>query len=132
MQQQIYDSIESLEKRSASMNPEPSVNIQEPLIDGLKQEIYELEILNRHIKQENETLKEQNKSDNAIHNNTILHLGLWYKKNRELKRKNKILNRAVINLKYKLLMRKPRMTVTSKKNKRRKLDVLAEVSEKIQ
>jgi len=74
-------------------------------------------------------LKEQNKLDKAIHDNTILHLGLWYKKNRKLKRKNKILNRAAINLKYQLLMRKPRMTVTSKKNKRRKLDILSEVSE---
>jgi len=42
-----------LERRSASMNPEPPVNPQEPLIDALKQDIYELEILNRHIKQEN-------------------------------------------------------------------------------
>ena len=31
-----------MEKKSASMNPEPSVNPQEPLIDTLKQEIYEL------------------------------------------------------------------------------------------
>lgn len=99
MQQQIYDYIESLEKRSASMNPEPFVNPQEPLIDPLKQGNYELQILNRHIKQGNETLKEQNKLDKAIHDNTILHLGLWYKKNRKLKRKNKFLNRAVINLK---------------------------------
>ena len=113
------------------MNPEPSVNPQEPLVDALKQDIYELEILNRHIKQNNETLKEKNKLDKAIHDNSILHLGLWYKKNRKLKKKNKLLNRAVINLKYKLLMRRPKMIVTSKKNKRRKLDVLAEVSEQM-
>ena len=50
VQQQIYDYIESLEKKSASMDPDPSVNPQEPLIDSLKQEIYELEILSRHIK----------------------------------------------------------------------------------
>ena len=36
MQQQIYDYIKSMEKKSASMNPEPSVNPQEPLIDSLK------------------------------------------------------------------------------------------------
>jgi len=70
--------------------------------------------------------------DKAIHDNTILHLGLWYKKNRKLKRKNRNLNKIMINLKYKLLMRKPRMVVTSKKIKRRKLDVLAEVFEQMQ
>ena len=121
-----------MEKKSASTNPEPSVNPQEPLIDSLKQGIYELEILNRHIKQENETLKEQSKLDKAIHDNTILHLRLWYKKNRKLKGNNRSLNRIVINLKYMLLMKKPRMAVTSMKSKRRKLDVLAEVSEKMQ
>ena len=48
VQQQIYDYIESLEKKSASMdpgsstNPEQPVNPQEPLTDSLKQEIYEL------------------------------------------------------------------------------------------
>ena len=113
------------------MNPKPFVNPQELLIYALKHEIYELEIFNKHIKQENETLKEQNKLDKEIHDNTILYLGLWYKKNMKLKRKNKILNRIVINLKYKLLMRKPRITVTLKKSKRRKLDVLAEVSEQM-
>lgn len=82
MQQQLYDYIESLENKSASMDPEssvhpePSVNPQEPQIDSLKQEIYELEILNRHIKKENETLQEQIKLDKAIHDNTILHRGL--------------------------------------------------------
>lgn len=83
------------------------------------------------MKHENETLKEQTKLDKAIHDNTILHLGLWYKKNKKLKRKNKILNRTIINLKYMLLMRKPKMIVTSKKSKRRKLDVLEKVSEKM-
>jgi len=76
-------------------------------------------------------LKEQKKLDKAIHDNTILHLGLWYKKSRKLKRNNNILNRAIINFKYRLLMRKPRMTVTSKKSKRRKLDVLEEVFEQM-
>jgi len=110
------------------MNLETFVNPKEPLIDSLKQEIYELQILNRHIKQRNETLNEQNKLAKEIHDNTILHLGFWYKKNKKLKRNNKILNRIAINLKYLLLMRIPRMTVTSKKRKGRKLDLLAEVS----
>jgi len=88
--------------------------------------------LNIHIKKENETLREQSKLDKAIHDKTILHLGLWYKKNRKLKRKNGSLNRIVINLEYRLLMKKPRMSVTSKKRKRRKLDVLAEESKQMQ
>jgi len=81
-----------------------------------------------HIKKENETLKEQRKLDKSIHHNTILHLGLWYKKNKKLKRKNINLNKTVINIKYRLLMKKPRMAITSKRRKRRKLDVLVEVS----
>lgn len=116
----------------SSANPKPFVNPQESLTDSLKQEIFELEILNRHIKKENETLTEQSKLDKDIHDNTIMHLGLWYKKNRKLKKKNRSLNRIVINLKYRLLMKKPRMAITSKRSKRRKLDALAEVSEKMQ
>ena len=88
--------------------------------------------MNKHIKKENETLREQSKLDKAIHENTILHLRLWYKNNRKLKRKNRNLNRTIINLKYRLLMKKPRMAVSSKRSKRRKLDVLAEVSEQMQ
>jgi len=63
--------------------------------------------LNKHIKKENETLKEQSKLDKAIHDNTILPLRLWYKKNRKLKRKNRNLSRTLINLKYRLLMKSP-------------------------
>lgn len=118
--------------RGSSANPEQHVNQHEPLTDSLKQEIYKLEIWNRHIKKENETLKEQRKLDKAIHDNKILHLGLWYKKNRTLKRKNRNLNKTVISLKYRILMKKTRMVVTSKRRKRRKLDVLAEVSGQMQ
>ena len=45
----------------SSTNLEHPVNPQEPLTSSLKQEIFELEILNKHIKKENETLREQNK-----------------------------------------------------------------------
>lgn len=117
---------------SSLVHPEQPVNPQEPLTNSLKQEIYELEILNRHIKKENEALKEQRELDKSIHDNTILHLSLWYKKNRKLKRKNKHSNKTLINLKYKLLVKKPRMVVTSKRSKRIKLDVLVEVSEQMQ
>ncbi len=61
----------------------------------------------------------------------MLYLGLWHKKNIKLKRKNKKLNRALINLKYRFLMRKPRMAVGAKKIKKR-LDVLAKVSKQMQ
>lgn len=85
------------------------------------------EVLNIHIQKENETLKEQNKLDKIIHDNTMLRLGLWHKKNRKLKKKNRRMSRALINLKYRYLMMKPRMIVTIRK-KKKSLDVLAEVS----
>ena len=116
----------------SSAKPKLSINPQEPLTDSLKQEIYELEIMNRHMKKENETPREQSKFDKDIHYNTILHLGLWYKKNRKLKRKNRCLSIIVTNLKYRHLIKKPRMPVTSKRSKRRKLDVLVEVSQQMQ
>ena len=126
----MYDYIDTLEKTAtnqgtSSVQPNTS---QEALIQSLKQEDFELEVLNRHIKRENETLKEQSRLDKIIHDNTMLHLGLWQKKNRKLKKKSKRLSRALINLKFKCLMRKPRMIVVPRKKKRR-LDVLAEVPE---
>jgi len=84
------------------------------LIQSLKQEIYELKVLNRHIQNENETLKEKNKLEKIIHDNTILNLGLWHKKNRKLKKKIRRLKISLINLKYKCLMMKPRMIVIAR------------------
>jgi len=102
--------------------------VQEALVQSLKQEVFELEVLNRHIKNENETLREQIRLDKIIHDNTMLHLGLWQKKNRKLKKKCRRLSKALINLKFRCLMRKPRMLAVPRK-RRRGLDVLAEVSE---
>ena len=85
--------------------------------------MFELEVLNRHIKQENGALKEKRKVDKIIHDNTMLHMGLWQKKFRKL-------SRELINLKFRCLIRKPRMVVAPRK-KRRGLDVLAEASEYI-
>ena len=94
-------------------------------MNTLKQEIYELEILNKHIKQENESLKEKNHLEKVISDNTILQLGIWCKKNNKMEKRNGYLNRKVISLKYKLLMKKPIMVITSRKGKKRNLDVLA-------
>ena len=58
-----------------------------------------------------------------------LQLGTLHKENQKLKKKNKKMNRALINLEFKLLIKKPIMTLTSKRNKKIRLDVLAEVSE---
>ena len=52
-----------------------------------------------------------------------------YKANKKLKKRNKKLNRALIDLRFKLFMRKPRMALTTKRSRKRRLDVLAEVSE---
>jgi len=115
----MYDFIESLEQQKTIAEQGTSSNqpgtTQETLIQSLKQEMYELEVLNKHIQRENETLKEQKKLDKVIYDNTMLHLGLWHKKNRKLKKKNRKLSRALINLKYRCLMMKPRMIVTARK-----------------
>ena len=57
----------------------------------------------------------------------MLHLGIWQKKNKKLKRKCQKLSRALVNIKLRCLMKKPRMMAAPRK-KRRGLDVLAEVS----
>ena len=90
--------------------------------------MFEIEVLNRHIKQENEALKEQSKVEKMVHDNTMLHLGLWRKKNRKLKGKCKKLSRALINLRFRCLVKKPR-TILAARRKKRRLDVLAEASE---
>ena len=75
----MYEYIESLEKiaigpSNSSTQPHTS---QEALFQSLKQEVFELEVLNRDFKNENESLKEQSRLDKIIHDNTMLHLGLW-------------------------------------------------------
>jgi len=125
-QQKVYDYIEYLERIAtgpSTSSTQPHI-AQEDLTKSLKQEIFELEVLNRHIKNENEALKEQNRLDKIIHDNTMLHLGLWHKKNRKLEKKCRKLSKALINLKFRCLMKKPRMLAASRK-KRIILDVLA-------
>ena len=93
----------------------------------MKQEIFELETLNRHIQQEHEALRIHNKIDKTKNDNIIFHLGLCYKKNKKLKQNNTALKRKVINLKYKILMKRPRMAVAKKKIKNINLDVREKV-----
>jgi len=124
-QQEVYNYLETLEQSVAGPSTILPLNEQ---VQSLKQEVFELEVLNRHIKQENEALKEQSKVDKMVHDNTMLHLGLWQKKNRKLKGKCKKLSRALINLKFRCLVKKPR-TILAARRKKRRLDVLAEASE---
>ncbi len=124
-QQKAYDYLETLEQSATG----PSTIVpHDEQVKSLKQEVFELEVLNRHIKQENEALKEQSKLDKIVHDNTMLHLGLWQKKNRKLKKKCKKLSRDLINLKFRCLVRKPRTNLVVRR-KRRRLDVFAEASE---
>lgn len=51
-QQQIYDYVKSLERRAIE-NQERSLSPQEPPIKILRKDNYEMEMLNRHIKNEN-------------------------------------------------------------------------------
>jgi len=85
----------------------------------LKQEIFELETLNRYLKTKNQTLKAQNGIQISKSDNLILHLNLWSKKNKKLEKENKAMKREIINLEYKILMRKPRMAVTTKKKNKK-------------
>jgi hypothetical protein len=83
-QQEAYNYLETLEQSVAG----PSTILPlEQQVQSLKQEVFELEVLNRHIKQENEALKEQSKVDKIVHDNTMLHLGLWQKKEQEIEEK---------------------------------------------
>jgi len=86
-QQEVYDYLESLEKTFAGPSTTLPHMTPDAQVQSLKQEVFELEVLNRHIKQENEALKEQSKVDKIIHDNIILHLGLWQKKKQETKEK---------------------------------------------
>ena len=52
-----------------------------------------------------------------------------YKASEKLKKKNKKLIRALTNLRFKLVIRKPRRPFNVRQSRRRGLDVLAEVSE---
>ena len=95
----------------------------------LKRDKYELEVLNRHIKNENEILREQVKLKSDMNTTLSLQMEKLYKASEKLKKKNKKLNRALINLRFKLVIRKPRMPLNTKQSRKMKLYVLAEVSE---
>ena len=50
--------------------------------------------------------------------NLILHLSLWYKKNKKLKKENRAMQREIINPNFNILMKKQRMEVATKKKKK--------------
>ena len=95
----------------------------------LRRDKYELEVLNRHIKNENDILREQVKLKSDMNTSLSLQMEKLYKASEKLKKKNKKLSKALINLRFKLVIKKPRRPSTSRKSRRRSLDVLAEVSE---
>ena len=59
-----------------------SIPQEPPIVSTLRQEIFELETLNRHIQHEHEALRMQNKIEKTMNDNILLHFGLWYKKNK--------------------------------------------------
>ena len=126
-QQKVYNYLETLEQAVAGPSTAQPLEQQ---VQSLKQEVFELEVLNRHIKQENEKLKEQSNVDKMVQDNTMLHMGLWQKENKKLKKKCRKLSRALINLKFRCLMKRPRVNVATQR-KRRRLDVLAEASQQV-
>ena len=127
-QQEVYDYVETLERKaSESRERNPSPPLSE--IDVLRRDRYELEILNRHIKNENDILKEQVKLKTDMNSTLSLHIDKVEKANEKLKKRNKKLIRALINLRFKHVIRKPRRSLASRQRRRRGLDVLAEASE---
>ena len=123
--------MESLE-RKASENRERSLSPQEPPIEKLRRYNYELEILNNHVKNENEILREQVKLKGSINSTLSQKMEGLYKANKKLKKRNKKLNRALINLKFKTLIRKPKMALTTRRSKKIRLYVLTELSVQIE
>ena len=95
----------------------------------LRRDKYELELLNRHIKNENDILREQVKLKSDMNSTLSLQMKKLHKASERLKKKNKKLSRALTNLRFKLVIRKPRRPLNVRKSRRRGLDVLAEVSE---
>lgn len=87
IQKEIYDYIKSLERIvtgkiiSSSSNQEENEGIHSNILgelqveDTLKQEIYELEILNRHLKRDNEIIKAHNEIKRTQNDNVLIHLG---------------------------------------------------------
>jgi len=127
-QQEVYDYVETLERKaSESRDRPPSPPLSE--IDVLRRDRYELEVLNRHIKTENDIMKEQVKLKTSMNSTVSLQMDKVEKANEKLKKRNKKLIRALINLRFKLVIRKPRRPLASRQRRRRGLDVLAEVSE---
>ena len=98
-------------------------------IDLLRRDRYELEVLNRHIKTENDILREQVKLKTDMNSTLALQMDIVEKANEKFKRRNKKLIGALTNLRFKLLIRKPRRPLNNRQRRRRGLDVLAEVSE---
>ena len=77
-QQHIYNYFESLEKRaSKSRGRTPSP--QKSPIEVLRRDKYELEVLNRHIKNENEILREQFKLKSNMNTTLSLQMEKLYK-----------------------------------------------------
>ena len=88
-----------------------------------------MELLNRHIKNENEILKDQIKLKTDMNSTLSLHIDKVERTNEKMKTRNKKLIRALTNLRFKLVIRKPRRPLAFRKRRRRGLDVLAEASE---
>ena len=127
-QQEIYNYVETLERKaSESRDRTPSPPNSE--IDVLRRDRYELEVINRHIRTENDILREQVKLKTSMNSTMSLQMDKVEKANEKLKKRNKNLIRALTNLRFKLVIRKPRRPLTTRQSRRRGLDVLAEVSE---
>ena len=74
-------------------------------------------------------LKDQIKRKTDMNSTLSLHIDKVERTNEKLKTRNKKLVRALTNLRFKLVIRKPRRPLAFKQRRRRGLDVLVEASE---
>ena len=57
-------------------------------------------------------------------------MSMWQKKHSRLKKRCRRLNRALINLKFRCMFKRPKVNVSTQR-KRRRLDVLAKASQQM-
>ena len=118
-----------MKKRKASESRDRTPSPPKSEIDMLRRDRYELEVLNRNIKNENEILREQVKLKTDMNSTLSLLMQKLHKASEKLKKRNKKLTRALTNLRFKLVIRKPIRPLTARQSRRRGLYFLAEVSE---
>jgi len=83
----------------------------------MKKDIYELEVLNKHLVQEREVAKVKNEIFKTQNEKILLNLCHWYKTNKKIKVQNKFLRNTMRGLQRRSLLKKPRIMFGIKNKK---------------